>query len=170
MQAVARYLVTTWASAPADAHRLLGQVLVAASDRPDLDLEQVEPPVGLWPALGVPVQPALVVRAKVRWPRPEPRAPLVRQPLHVDWRGMRPLVGVLVAPGGTPIARAQLRLPGSDGPAWTGPDGGFVLPGVLSSSEPLPVTVMARGVTRTLAVTAPPDPSDPLTIVFDPEE
>ena len=32
------------------------------------------------------------------------------------------------------------------------------------------MTVTALGVTRTVAVTAPVDPADPLTIVFDPEE
>ena len=147
-------------------------MLVAAADRADVDLEQAEPPTDLWPALGIVPQPSLVARVPVRWPRPETRAPLVRQPARLDWRGMRPLAGVVVAPSGVPIARAQLRLPHSDGAVWTGPDGTFAFPAVPSSSAtsaaPLPITVSARGVTRTVAITAADGPH--LTIVFDPEE
>jgi hypothetical protein len=170
VQAMARYLVTAAAATPLDAHRLLGQVLVAAADRPDLDLEHHEPPVGLWPALGVAPQPAISLRVPVRWPRDEPRAPLVREPLRVEWHEARPVAGVVVSPGGTPVARAEVRLPGVDAPTWTEHDGTFVVPGVPVPSGALPVTVTARGLVRTISVPVPAGTAAPLTVVFDPEE
>jgi hypothetical protein len=166
VRAVARYLVTSWAPAPADAHRALGQVLVAAIDRADVELGHSEPPAALWPALGVPAQPAVMLDVPVRWNRPQPTTPLVREPARVDWLGLRPLAGVVIGPTGVPIARAQLRVQDADAPTWTGPDGAFRLPAAPSAPTPMPLTVSARGVTRTVTVT----PSTDLTIVFDPEE
>ncbi len=174
VEAIARYLVTVSAPAPLDAHRLLGLVLVAAADRPDIDLEPDEPALALWSALGTPPRPGLIVRARVRWPRDERRAPLVREPVRVRFQDIGALAGIVVSPTGTPVARAEVRLPGVETPVWTGPDGTFVAAGAPVSADRFDVTVTARGLSRVVSVPAPseppPDSSAPLTIVFDPEE
>ena len=127
----------------------------------------------LWPALGVPPQPALVAAGvPVRWARPEPRAPLVRQPACASTgAGCARCVGVVVGPAATPIARAQLRLPGADAPAWTGPRRRVRPPRRPGLDRtPVPLTVIGPRRHPDHRRDCAPRPSDPLTIVFDPEE
>ena len=81
VEAIARHLVTTWGPEPRAAHRLLGEILVAASARSDVQVEHDEPPIAVWQSLGLPAGPGLVLRSLVRWPVAEPDVPLVRVPL-----------------------------------------------------------------------------------------
>jgi hypothetical protein len=169
VQAIARYLVTTWAPDPVDAHRRLGDVLVAAAERADIDAEQREPPVAIFSGLGVPPQPAVVLRTCVRWPRPLRRAPLVEEPLGVRFAEVGRLVGSVVTPKGTPVARAEVRIPPARVPVWTGPDGAFEVLGAAVGADAVQVTVTARGHTRVVTVPRP-DRDAPLVVPFDPTE
>jgi hypothetical protein len=91
VRAIARYLITARADEPSAAHRALGQVLVAATDRADIELELDDTPTEVWRAFGVVPQAAVVLRATVRWVRADTPAPLVREPLRVQFQGMTDL-------------------------------------------------------------------------------
>jgi hypothetical protein len=170
VRALARFLVTAWAPEPLEAHRRLSDILVGASEKPGIELERQEPPLALWQCLGVPPQPALVIRSHMRLGRPQPVAPLVRAPLQVELAQLTSLTGTVVSPGGIPLARAEVRLAPAGIPVWTGPDGTFTLHGAWGVSVGATVLVTARGITRTM--TLPTDgPTDaPVTVVFDPTE
>src|SRR5687768_7636030 len=48
-----RYLVTTQAAKPEDAHQMLGALVVAALENPEFEVEQESLPLSLWTALGI---------------------------------------------------------------------------------------------------------------------
>jgi hypothetical protein len=171
VQARARYLITATCPEPLDAHRALGQVLVAATDRADIDIELDEQPPDLWRAFGVVPQAAVVLRAIVRWERPHTVAPLVREPLLVQFERTADLVGVVVSPDGLPIARAAVRAADVDTPAWTAADGRFTMR-VPARATGCTLTVTARGISRevTVDVSQPADHDHPVAVVFNPPD
>ena len=60
-----RYLVTTQAPKPEDAHEMLGTLVVAALDNPEFEVEQEPLPLSLWTALGIAPRPSFV---RCSWP------------------------------------------------------------------------------------------------------
>ncbi|MCU0518329.1 MAG: DUF4255 domain-containing protein, partial [Oscillatoria sp. Prado101] len=72
LQAAARYLVTTWAGTPEDAHRLLGDLLFAAMDSAAFQAELNPLPAAAWTAFGLPPQPSFVLRVPLQIARPQP--------------------------------------------------------------------------------------------------
>ena len=112
LQIMLRYLVTTWANEPEEAHRLLGELLFAALDTQDYDVELAPPTADLWAALGVKPQPAFMLGAKFKQERAEPPTRYVRQPLVVQATPIVSLHGVVVGPGEMPIAGARVEAVG----------------------------------------------------------
>src|SRR2546421_5963544 len=81
LQLMLRYLVTTRADKPEEAHRMLGELVVAAMENPEFEVEQESLPVAVWSAFGIVPRPAFVLRVPFRHERPERLAPRVRQPV-----------------------------------------------------------------------------------------
>ena len=61
-----RYLVTTWADDPSQAHALLGELLLAAMDTPAYEVELDNIPPTIWAGFGIPPRPAFILRVPVR--------------------------------------------------------------------------------------------------------
>jgi hypothetical protein len=169
VQAAARYLVTTWAPQVADAHRLLGDIFYAASQRADMEVEHEELPALLWHSLGVRPQPALVLRSTVRWSQVATPAPPVRGPIQIQLTPMAIVAGTIVSPSGIPIAAAEVRMGATETPVWTDPDGRFELH-TAGTDAPHTIIITARGVTRTVPVSPIAGAPAPVTVVFDPTE
>jgi hypothetical protein len=110
-QVAARYLVTTTAADARTAHAMLGALLFAALEAPELEVSFDAPPGGLWAASGTPPRAAFSVVARVRVERDDRPAPWVRHPLTVRDAALRPLAGLVLGPGDVPIADAFIRLP-----------------------------------------------------------
>ena len=60
------YLITVTAETPERAHQLLGELVFAALETPEFDVDLGAIPGELWTALGVPPQPAFRLRLPVR--------------------------------------------------------------------------------------------------------
>lgn len=161
-----RYLVTTWSDAPEQAHRLLGQLVMAALADPDLevDLEGLSP--SAWPSLQVPLQPAFVIVVLLRQERPAPAAKLVRD-LSVHWSGMAPLAGTVLGPSDIALAAATVELPALRLAAETDWRGQFRFAAVPAEPAVKQLVVRARGRELALSVT---QTAEPLTIRFTPLE
>src|SRR5687767_7223780 len=93
-----RYLVTTQAAKPEDAHQMLGTLIVAALENPDFEVEQEPLPLSVWTALGVPPRPSFVLRMPFRHERPEKLAPRVRKPIVIKQLPLRSLAGLVLGP------------------------------------------------------------------------
>jgi hypothetical protein len=165
LQIAARYLVTTYAPAPGEAHRLLGELAFAALEQPGFEVDLASLPTELWAAFGVPPRPAFVVRVMVRRPRPEPAVPRVRMPLIMQAQPMAGLEGVVLGPEDIPLAGARVELPGLDRVTHTDARGRFYLPGVPRAGGSQRLRVSAKGSLQELIV-EPAQPA-PLVIRFD---
>src|SRR5262245_49309741 len=110
-----RYLVTARSPRSEEAHRLLGELIFAALQKPEKEAPEfevvVEPlPVEAWSALGAAPQPSFFLRSPLRRERPEPAVPMVKEPVVLQPSPMRALSGVVYGPGDTPIMGARVEL------------------------------------------------------------
>lgn len=144
-----RYLVTTQSPRAEEAHRLLGELIFAALQKPEKEAPEfeviVEPlPVEAWAVLGTPPQPSFFLRAPLRRERPEPAIPLVREPVVLQPSPMRPLSGVVCESRGMPIMGARVELLSLGISTRTDERGRFRFAGVPSNVQ-LRLLAQAKG-------------------------
>jgi hypothetical protein len=145
LQFSARYLVTTWAADAHEAHRLLEELLFAAMDATDLEVDLEPLPGAAWAAFGVAPRPSFLVRVPMRRERPERPVKLVRVPPVVETVPVAALQGVVVGPADVPLAGARVELPALGLATRTDPDGRFRFGSVPAEGPPLLLKVSARG-------------------------
>ncbi len=167
LQVMLRYLVTTWAAQPEDAHRLLGDLLFAALSDPEFDVEVGSVTPALWSALGVRPQPAFILRVLVRLERPEPEVHYVRKPLVVRPILTRALQGVVFSPEEVPLVGAMVQLPTCGLVTHTDSHGRFLFPSVPSELPIRELVVRAKGREVTVQVDATALDQGPLVIHFN---
>ncbi len=140
-----RYLVTTWFKDLQKSHRLLGELMFAAMEDKELEVEQTSVPLGVWPALGVGLRPAFLLRMKVNKPRSEKKAPRVRGGVGVRFGAMLPLHGQVFGPGKIPIMAATITLPSLHLVTRTDYNGRFLFAAVPGEPPVEELQVNARG-------------------------
>jgi len=164
LQIALRYLVTTWADEPEEAHRLLGELVFAAMEKPDLEVELEPIPATTWAALGVKPRPSFVLRVPLQLERPEAAVKLVREPLVVQDAPSTSLRGIVLGPGDAPLARALVELPVLRVSTHTDARGQFEFSNVPGKPFTRRLYVRAKG--RELDVTLE-QTVEPIVIRFD---
>ena len=144
-----RYLVTVRSPRPEEAHRLLGELIFAALQKTEKESPEfevvIEPlPVEAWAVLGAAPQPSFFLQAPLRHERPEPKVPLVREPVVLQPSPMRTLSGVVYGPGGMPIMGARIELLSTGVAARTDDKGRFRFVGAPANAQ-LKLLVQAKG-------------------------
>jgi hypothetical protein len=167
------YLVTTWAGDPETAHRLLGELVFAALENTEFEIELGKLPADTWTSYRLVPRPYFVIKFPVRKPRQGPVAKYVTQPLSVKEAALTKLYGQVLGPGDVPLSGAQVTIPALRLVHYTDPKGRFILPLVPGSSNLR--TVQVKFKSQVLEVTPnadqPNSETTPLVIRFDlPEE
>ncbi len=144
-----RYLVTVRSPRQEEAHRLLGELIFAALQKPEKEAPEfevvIEPlPVEAWAVLGAAPQPSFFLRAPLRHERPEPKVPWVREPVVLQPSPMRPLSGVVYGPGGMPVMGARIELLSIGVATRTDNKGRFRFGGAPANAQ-LKLLVQAKG-------------------------
>jgi hypothetical protein len=147
-----RYLVTARSPRVEEAHRLLGDLIFAALQKPEKEAPEfevvVEPlPVEAWVVLGSAPQPSFFLRAPLRLERPEPVVPIVKEPVVLQPSPMRALSGTVYESGGTPIMGARVELLTLGIATRTDEWGRFRFAGVPSNGR-LKLLAQAKGRTK----------------------
>lgn len=145
LQIFLRYLVTTWADDPEGEHTLLGNLVFAAMENSEFEVEFDSFPARVWTAFGLPPRPSVVLKVPLRRERPEPAAKLVRVPLVVRHSLMRPLYGFVLGPEDVPIAGARIELPALQLSTRTNSKGRFDFPAVPAEPKVTLLLVKAKG-------------------------
>lgn len=112
LQISLRYLVTSWAEDPEEAHRMLGELIFAAMEKSEFEVESDPSPVALWTAFNTAPRPSFVLRVPLRLERPQEKIPLVRKPPIIKNSPMVPLEGQILGPEGIPLKGARVEVPG----------------------------------------------------------
>ena len=144
-----RYLVTAWSPRPEEGHRLLGELIFAALEKPEKEAPEfevvVEPlPVEAWAVLGAAPRPSFFLRTPLRRERPETTAPLVKEPVVLRPSPMRALSGTVYEAGGMPIMGARVELLTLGITTRTDERGRFTFAGVPSNGH-VKLLVQAKG-------------------------
>ncbi|MGO9270173.1 MAG: carboxypeptidase regulatory-like domain-containing protein [Terriglobia bacterium] len=168
LQVALRFLVTSWSEDPEDAHRLLGELVFAAMENPEFEVELAPVPMAVWGALGVPPRPSFVLRVLLKRARHMPKAKPVTAFPVVKTLAVVSLHGVVWGPNDTPLADAEVQVPALRLTARTDYKGRFHFSGVPGEGQTKTLRVRAKG--RELSLTTDqnyPDASKPLLIRFD---
>ena len=140
-----RYLVTTQAPKPEEAHQMLGTLVIAALENPEFEVEQEPLPISLWTAFEIAPRPAFVLRVPFRQERPEKLAPLVKQPMVIKQQPLQSFEGRVVGPENIPIMNARVELPSLDLYTSTDSQGHFRFSSVPAGPGARLVRVRAKG-------------------------
>ncbi len=145
LQVSLQYLVTTWSTDPEEAHKWLGQLLFAAMEQAEfqLDLNRVSPAV--WAGFGVSPRPSFKLGVPCRQVRRQPKSRPVLQPLVVRQSPVRPLAGRVLGPGDVPVMGARIEIPGTGQYTTTDAQGRFHFAQVPTDPPPAMIEVKARG-------------------------
>jgi len=145
LQVLLRYLVTARAKSPQEAHRILSQLLFAAMEHPDYEVELDPIPAQVWTAFGSIPMPAFMLRLPLRVERPEKPVRLIRSPIEVQQSPLARMEGMVMGPDETPLANARVELSTHNLVARTDVKGRFIFPTVPTEPALKKVRVIARG-------------------------
>lgn len=167
LQVWLRYLVTAWSPQPEEAHRLLGELLFAALEKPDTEPPEFEViteplPVEVWTALGTSPRPSFFLRMPLRRERAQKEAPLVRKPIVITGQ-MNHLDGIVYGPESEPIMGARVEVAALRLSTHTDAHGRFHFP-ALPSSAPVSLKVQAKGREINVSLTPAARLDEPLEI------
>lgn len=156
LQFACHILITCKAPTQLESSSLLGRLIFAAMQHEEYKALLRPQPAELWRALGVKPMPSLLVRIPVRLERPRTPAPRVRQPLDVASSPLAQLSGVVLGPGGTPLADARVELPSLQRSTRTDAAGRFCIPGIALEPQAKQLRISARGEVLNIVVMQPP--------------
>ena len=159
------FVISVDAATSRRAAEILDMIVLAAAQRPDLELLPSSPDLTFWRAFEVPPRPALVVHANARVERSQSQARPVLAPLAVHGVGIHRLNGRVVSRQGVPVAAAEVRLRGAPRSAWTDTRGRFTIPSAPGETE-RSFSIDARG--RTFAVAISDTEDADLELIIDP--
>lgn len=166
LQVSLRYLVTTRSEDPMQAHQLLGDLVFAAMESADLEVELEPPPVQLWQAFQLPPQPCFMLRVPIRLDRRVPEGGRITQPVELRHLPLVPLTGQVLGPGDVPVANAAVELPELRLATRTDIKGRFVFGAVPAGPSARHVRIRARGHETSTEVSLDGGAREPLTIHF----
>ena len=169
LQIQLRYLVTTSAKQPEEAHSMLWALVFAAMEEPEFEVELEPVSSSLWTAFGAPPRPSFMLRLPLRFARQQKDVKFV-QAIEMRHSPMAGLGGVLMGPNDIPIANARVELAAHHLSTRTDAQGRFRFAAVPAKPTVKHFRIQARG--RDFAVEAECKAGDqePLIIRIKPGE
>jgi len=164
-----KYLITAWSDKPEDANQRLVQLMVAAIEKGDYEVESDPLPLSVWTAFGASPRPSFLLRVPLSYERAPVTAKLVRE-LKIETSPTTSFYGLLVGPGKTPLSDCYVELPDLSLSTTTDYQGRFsfaCVPGVGTKK----LVITGRGHTLSVSTDANyPDSQAPMIIPFSPLE
>lgn len=168
LQVALRYLVTSWSEDPEEAHRLLAELMFAAMENPEFQVEPQSIPVESWRVFGVPPRPSFLLRVPLRRERTEPKAKPVLAAPTVRTVTMLGLYGLVRGPNEIPLTGATVEIPALRLTTYTNHQGGFYFAAVPGGGQMKTLHVKVKGREASVSTEEDyPDSSRPLLIRFN---
>jgi hypothetical protein len=150
-----RYVVTVSETDPHAMHKMLGELMFAAMNLPEVEVE-LEPlaPV-VWSALGLTARPSFVLRVPLLRERTEKLVPLVRREMIIKNTSLQRLIGRVIGPGDIAIMGARVELPALNLSTATDFRGRFQFAAVPADPLAKLLRVNAKGQTISVSIERP---------------
>jgi hypothetical protein len=145
LQVLLRYLITAWSKSPKEAHHILGQLLFAAMEHADYEVDLEPIPAQVWTAFGTLPMPAFMLRLPLRVERPQKPVQLIRSPIEVQQSPLVRVAGMVMGPDEIPLANARVELSTHNLVARTNAKGRFIFATVPTQPALKKVRILARG-------------------------
>jgi len=130
------YLVTVRANNADGAAEVLADLAFGAMEHPELLLESGRFDPGMWQALGLRPQGALLVAVKAMRERPVKQVPIVRGGVEMRSAPLVTFAGRVLTPNGRPLPGVEVALPDISRRATSDVDGQFALHGLMQPPKP----------------------------------
>jgi hypothetical protein len=167
VQPVLRYLVSTAAADPKQAHQLLGQLLNAALDNGEFEVELGPLSEKIWPSLGMPPRPAFILRAALPREFPPSDAKLVTLGAELGGSPVVDFFGLVLGPGRTPLAGARIEVPNLYRYAYADSRGRFRLAGVPAAPKEKTLLLKAKRKQQLFTVAETGTPEEPVVLTIE---
>jgi len=167
LQVLLRYLVTCRAKTQAEAHNMLGQLLFAAMEHPEYEIELEPVPAEAWTAFGSIPLPSFMLCLPLRLERPEAPVRLIRSPIEVNQSPLASMEGTILGPEQTPLTNARVELSTHNLVTRTDIKGRFIFPAVPSEPAKKKLRMIARGRELFKEIDYTKIKKEPLIIHFD---
>jgi len=167
LQVLLRYLVTCRAENQAEAHNMLGQLLFAAMEHPEYEVELEPVPAEVWTAFGTIPLPSFMLCLPLRLERPEEPVRLIRSPIEVNQSPLASMGGTILGPQQTPMTNARVELSTHNLVTRTDIKGRFIFPAVPIEPAVKKLRMIARGRELFKEVDFTKIKQQPLIIHFD---
>jgi hypothetical protein len=162
-----RYLITTAAKDPFEAHRMLGELVFAAMEHEAFQVDLEPLPPATWQALNLAPAPAFILRTQLIRPRAQTER-FVNQAVDLSASTVVSITGIVVGPGDQPIVNARVEYSATGAVTRTDNKGHFHLvatpPSSKASSQFL---IQAKGREQSLSVKPKEMQNQPVVIHFD---
>jgi hypothetical protein len=165
-----RYLVTGGMGAFEETHRMLGDVLFAALEHAEYEVEREQIPLAFWHAIGAAPRPAFVLRVPCHRERKPVSMKRVRNAPTIQSVPITPLVGVVLGPGEIPVVDALVEVQALGLAQRTDHDGRFAFRTIPAAPHTTVLRVTAKGHVLSQPITRAPTETDGLVIHFEPLE
>lgn len=144
VQITLRYLVAAQAKTPGEAHELLGNLIVAAMENAEFEVEKEPLPLDIWRAFGIAPRPAFVLRVPFKHERKEQIAPPVRFPVTLRQAVLESLHGQ-ISLNRIPLVSAKVEIPALKLYTQTDADGKFRFASLPSEPPDKNLLIRAKG-------------------------
>ena len=170
LQILLRYLVTTSAQQPEEAHSMLWTLAFAAMEEPgfEVDLEPLSP--SLWTAFGSLPRPSFMLRLPLRFARRQEDVKVIQAHIEMQHSPMVGMGGVLMGPNDMPIANARVELTAHHLTTQTDTRGRFRFAAVPAEPAVKRFRIQARGRDFAVEAECKAGGQEPLIIHINPGE
>lgn len=145
LQVMLRYLVTTGAQNPLNAHKMLGRLLFAAMEHPEYEVELAPVSARVWAAFGIMPRPSFMICLPLRFERPDLTKHKVSAPIEIRRSPLSSMHGVVVGPENIPLGNAHVELPACNLVTCTDSNGRFAFDVVPALPPVKQLHIRARG-------------------------
>ena len=170
LQILLRYLVTTSAQSPEEAHSMLWSLVFAAMEEPGFEVELEPVSASLWTAFGSLPRPAFMLRLPLRFARPQEDVKFIQAPIEMKHSPMAGMGGVLMGPNDMPIANARVELPAHHLTTRSDAQGRFWFAAVPAKPTVKRFRIQARGRDFAVETECKAGNQEPLIIHINPWE
>ena len=170
LQLSLRYLITTWAAKPEQAHTMIEELVFAAMETAQFQVDLDPIPVAVWAALDVAPQPHFVLRIPLRRERPQLEPRLVRRPLGIKAVPLTSLRGRILGPEDIPLVGAVVEIPELALSTRADTEGEFRFAAVPSGSHIRQLRIRARGQEMIVGLEEPVNSDTCHLIRFEPSD